>query len=408
MGRLEMGLWAADFIITGIGWALGGGTAAMFCFLVGGILVFLVVFREDKNPQNPSRLKRWHRYGLATFTFLVIVLLGAMVVRHTTKQEISATPPQAPAQTPPGQAQGAPVIQQPILPPSVKSHPSVKPRGRSLSETALALAANIRKLSQEWQMEQTKIDNATGVTDQQRKSMRDAWAVKVMAEYDSKYKADARITHEQLIAQLPTGTDALAMKDNYENEVNPGLLEIIASNLEHLAKMLRGQSQETTAKSSQPQVGGISQGAGSALSINQQGGITAGTIIGTPPCQWNLLTDQDFIKIAQIVSLSRAKIYIGIPPSNNDAARFAGYLQPALKTISHWDTDDFETAEGSFWVKYPGITVIARDESEFSDPTKPASKLKNAIQSVGITVHTKPVASLRKGDDLGLFVNTCE
>lgn len=66
MGRLEMGLWAADFIITGIGWALGGGTAAMFCFLVGGVLVFLVVSRKDENAQRPSRLKTWHRYGAAT------------------------------------------------------------------------------------------------------------------------------------------------------------------------------------------------------------------------------------------------------------------------------------------------------------------------------------------------------
>lgn len=32
------------------------------------------------------------------------------------------------------------------------------------------------------------------------------------------------------------------MKDDYENEVNPGLLEIIASNLEHLAKLLHGHS----------------------------------------------------------------------------------------------------------------------------------------------------------------------
>ena len=112
--------------------------------------------------------------------------------------------------------------------------------------------------------------------------------------------------------------------------------------------------------------------------------------------------------MAQLLSSSRAKIYIAIPPSNNEAARFAGYLQPALKTISHWDADDFDTATGDFWAKYPGITVIARDENDFSDLTKPAAKLKNAIQSIGLTVHTKQVASLKKDDDLGLWVNTCE
>lgn len=110
--------------------------------------------------------------------------------------------------------------------------------GRSLTENALVLAANIRKLSQDWLTEKSKIDNSSDVTDEQRKQMLDAWSVKVMAEYDSKYKADARIIHDKLLAALPAGTDPLAMKDDYENEINPGLLEIVASNLEHLAKLL--------------------------------------------------------------------------------------------------------------------------------------------------------------------------
>jgi hypothetical protein len=49
------------------------------------------------------------------------------------------------------------------------------------------------------------------------------------------------------------------MKDYYDNEVNPGLLEIIASDIEHLAKLLRGQPQRT-AESSAPVK--PSQGAG--------------------------------------------------------------------------------------------------------------------------------------------------
>ena len=76
--------------------------------------------------------------------------------------------------------------------------------------------------------------------------MSSIWATKVMAEYDSKYKVDARIIHDQLLARLPVGTDPLAMKDDYGNEVNPGLLEIIASNLEHLAKLLRRATSKTT------------------------------------------------------------------------------------------------------------------------------------------------------------------
>lgn len=120
-------------------------------------------------------------------------------------------------------------------PPSTPPH---KLRPRTLSETALQLAANIRKLSQDWSGEQSKIDNATGVTDQQRKSMSQTWTDKVMAQYDSKYKVDARIVHDKLVEALQPGTERLAMNDEYENEVNPGLLEIIASDLERLAKLL--------------------------------------------------------------------------------------------------------------------------------------------------------------------------
>jgi hypothetical protein len=157
-----------------------------------------------------------------------------------------------------------------------------------------------------------------------------------------------------------------------------------------------------------PAIGSVTQGPGSALSVNQRGGITAGTIIGNPPCPWAILTQEDFIKIATLSSSRPAKIYIAIPPSNDDAARFAGYLQSALNTINHWNTDDFEIAVGTFWAKYPGITVIARDRNDFSDLTKPAARLKNAIQSMGVAVHTEQVVALKADDDLGLWVGTCK
>lgn len=131
---------------------------------------------------------------------------------------------------------------------SPPSTPPQKPRPRTLSETALQLAANIRKLSQDWSGEQSKIDNATRVTDQQRKSMTQAWTDKVMARYDSKYKVDARIVHDKLVEALQPSTERLAMNDEYENEVNPGLLEIIASDLERLAKLLPAGDDDSARK----------------------------------------------------------------------------------------------------------------------------------------------------------------
>jgi hypothetical protein len=117
------------------------------------------------------------------------------------------------------------------------TRPERLPKGQSLLETALNLATNIRKLSQDWVTEQSKINNANDVTDEQRKSMSETWSRKTMAEYDDKFKEDARITHDKLLANLPPYTDPLAMKDAYENEANPSLLEPIARDLERLAKL---------------------------------------------------------------------------------------------------------------------------------------------------------------------------
>lgn len=116
MGKLEMGLWACDFLITGVGWAFGGSAGAIFCFLVGGILVFLVVAKEDKNSVKPPTLKKWHRYGMATFALATILLGGIAVVRLATRKSMATAAPQNSVQTTPAQvrtSQQAPQQNQP-------------------------------------------------------------------------------------------------------------------------------------------------------------------------------------------------------------------------------------------------------------------------------------------------------
>jgi len=165
----------------------------------------------------------------------------------------------------------------------------------------------------------------------------------------------------------------------------------------------------STVGDNSPAVGSISQGAGSALSINQQGGITAGTInVGAEPCRWKSLTDHDYIAIASKVASIPAKLYVAIPPSNDDAARFAGYTVSSLSHYGHWNTDDFEQANSSMWVNHPGITIIVRDAKALNDPNSPAVRLKGAIESLKLTVHTYEVKSLSAEDDLGLWVGACE
>ena len=182
---------------------------------------------------KPQDTNRWSRTEILTAVGVIIAVLAILagwlspeVRRFLHLEKSSPTPAQVvhQAQTPQSERPT-------VSGPSPRPHPKAK----SLSENALALAANIRKLSQDWRTEQAKIDTASDVTEAQRKSMSNVWATKVMAEYDSKYKADARIIHDQLLTRLPAGTDPLAMKDGYENEVNPGWLEIIASNLESIS-----------------------------------------------------------------------------------------------------------------------------------------------------------------------------
>jgi hypothetical protein len=169
---------------------------------------------------------------------LLVCLFGWHVWPH--KEPVVLVPTTAPASAPitaPATIPSQPLVSNPTSKPVMKQ-PLHRGEDQKLSKTALNLAAKIRKLSQDWKTEQSKIDNASDVTDQQRKQMGGTWATKVMAEYDSTYKVDARMVHDRLLAKLPPGTDPLAMKDLYENEVNPGLLETIASDLERLAKLL--------------------------------------------------------------------------------------------------------------------------------------------------------------------------
>lgn len=123
MSRLELALWAVDFIIAGIGWAVGGGSAALFCFLVGGILVCWAISKEDKTQGDASpRWKKWHRYVLGAFIAVLIFVSGLFGVRRITRDSVTTTAttshtssnsPPGPNPVPEPQAEAAAPKQQP-------------------------------------------------------------------------------------------------------------------------------------------------------------------------------------------------------------------------------------------------------------------------------------------------------
>jgi hypothetical protein len=99
VSKLEYYLWGADFAIGGIGYFLGGPYAGLVCFLIGGVLILTglnkkeeseakgspVVLVDDGNRPyvRTSRIKRWHKWGLATCILGLFILIAYRVVRKS-------------------------------------------------------------------------------------------------------------------------------------------------------------------------------------------------------------------------------------------------------------------------------------------------------------------------------------
>src|ERR1700722_9299899 len=93
MSRLELGLWAMDFVISGVAYLIGGPYPALLSFFVAGLLTFIAVTRQDESAIKATstnrvvdyvgrayvstpRLRRWHKVGLGTCILGVIGLVA--------------------------------------------------------------------------------------------------------------------------------------------------------------------------------------------------------------------------------------------------------------------------------------------------------------------------------------------
>jgi hypothetical protein len=99
MSRLEYWLWGVDFMIGGIGYFSVGPYAGMLCFFIAGILIFIGLTKKDKGesagqpnyrlvdatnrPYVSTRaVKKWHKWGLAIFAVLSVILVGYGAVQR--------------------------------------------------------------------------------------------------------------------------------------------------------------------------------------------------------------------------------------------------------------------------------------------------------------------------------------
>jgi len=48
----ERWLWAGDFVISGIGWFVGGTYAALLCFSVARLLIFIALNKEQDHSKH--------------------------------------------------------------------------------------------------------------------------------------------------------------------------------------------------------------------------------------------------------------------------------------------------------------------------------------------------------------------
>ncbi|HEY6765189.1 MAG TPA: hypothetical protein VI386_10475 [Candidatus Sulfotelmatobacter sp.] len=96
MSNLERWLWAGDFVISGIGWFFGGPYAALLCFAVAGLLIFIALTKKEQGESKHRILidertayirgvKRWHKWGIGISIICVLGLISYGIVKYGKK-----------------------------------------------------------------------------------------------------------------------------------------------------------------------------------------------------------------------------------------------------------------------------------------------------------------------------------
>jgi hypothetical protein len=96
MSNLERWLWAVDFVISGIGWFFGGPYAALLCFTVAGLLIFIALTTKEQGDSKHRILidehtayiggvKKWHKWGIGISIICVLSLVSYGVIQHVKK-----------------------------------------------------------------------------------------------------------------------------------------------------------------------------------------------------------------------------------------------------------------------------------------------------------------------------------
>jgi hypothetical protein len=119
----------------------------------------------------------------------------------------------------------------------------------------------------------------------------------------------------------------------------------------------------------------ITQGPGSALSFNQQGGITAGTVNIDTKDEWKLTDDQKKdLKTELSAFTGPVEVSFVVEAGSDNANAFAQELALNIFNLPGWKADDFDSQVGPI---LPGITIESATEYN-----PPAALLQKRLQEM--------------------------
>jgi hypothetical protein len=155
-------------------------------------------------------------------------------------------------------------------------------------------------------------------------------------------------------------------------------------------------TQHVTARTSadkSPAVGSIQQGPGSALSIGQQGGITAGTVTISNPERH--LTPQQIAALAQVSIPSSAKLGV-LTSEDSDSQIFANEIYVAIdpKHESRW----YQVGYGRVPPLPRGVYIGARDKDQRKALSSTLESIKNILNTAETPVSWLEDESLAPGN----------
>ncbi len=239
MSKLERYLWGIDFMIGAVGYLAGGPYAALVAFFVGAALILSGLLRKDESEDSPrpsiltdkgspypraSRLKSWHRYGLAV-SLLCIVVLACLGFVHYSKNRNRTRVDQG----------GCKIEQQEPMP-QVWPSPD-KASDQQLLRGSLAVQVSLLNL------QTVDFNAALKARHEQKEDKQKDRLCAILQEYETNIRIPAQIVQRTFLNRVPPEERVLSETSDvsaaYEHPQSTEALKVVMNDLSRLDKSLQ-------------------------------------------------------------------------------------------------------------------------------------------------------------------------